>query len=140
MENKSLIQGTTWYWRKTFMNVLMHSSGRFSGGVDVKELCLVVNDSEKRQQLTKELANAQIQIQKKEVHLNSDHIPEGSTILYMREPNKNIEDEESDFEDTKQNLQKLKDYIFQNGGKIDGEVLSNPIKKSFFSFFGFKGR
>ena len=135
MDNNSLIQGTTWRWRKTFINVPMHACGRFSGATDVKELCLVVDTPETTKRITEELGNAGIQIQQKEVHIASDHIPEGSKILYVREPNKKIEDEENDFEEAEKNLQKLQDYIRQNGGKIEGEKPPVPIGKSLFQFW-----
>lgn len=135
MENKSLIQGTTWYWRKTFLNVPMHSSGRFSGAAEVKELCLIVDHLDNKRELIEELNQNQIRVNEKEVHLASEHIPEGSKILYARQPNKKVEDDATDYMEMEENLEKLKDYIFKNGGEIDGELPPLPPKKISFNLF-----
>jgi len=140
MENKSFIQGTTWAWRKGHIRFPMHSFLQDAGNFTTDELCLPFSDETQAQLISHELANNGIHTSIKHVHTSSKNIRKGEGILYARTPHPQIEIDENDFEDCATNLKKLKTYIFQNGGKIQGEKSQTPSKKFNLLRFFTEGR
>ena len=128
-ENSSLLQKTTWYWRQGLSQAPIHSNKSMGDVCKTLELYMPVKSEEQAQSITEELKNNGIKIGLKRTHSTFDIVPAGSLIifaaksLYMPGP------------DEEKNIELLKKYIFEHGGKIIENVPKKSVIKSIFSFF-----
>lgn len=130
--NNSLLKGSVWRWRYGQKRLPLHGNGSPSY-IEKLELYTPLQNKAQAQSIIKELKNNGIVAETKQTHSPCDSIPKGTLIVFASTS------EISPTKTEKENIEKLKAYILENGGKME----ENQPKTSFLSNFMkhlFRGR
>lgn len=118
--NNSTIQSKVWRWRQGLRQLPLHSASGGSQATPTRELYLNVADPIEEKKVMKELGEQGIRVESKRTRSRYDEIPAGSLIVYAS----------SSFEKTlkheQENIEKLKNYITLQQGKIMDSPFDKP--------------
>ncbi len=110
--NNSAIQSKVWRWRQGLRQLPLHSGSGETQALPTRELYLKVANPIEQKKVMKELEEQGIRVESKRTRSRYDEIPTGSLIVYAS----------TSFEKTlkheQENIEKLKNYIILQQGKI----------------------
>ena len=127
--NNSLLKESVWRWRYGQKKLPLHGNGSPSY-IKKLELYTQVQNNAQAQSIIKELRNNGIVTETKQTHSPYDSIPKGTLIVFASTS------EISPTKTEKENIEKLKAYILENGGKMEERQvktsnLGNFLKRIF---------
>ena len=127
--NNSLLKESVWRWRYGQKRLPLHGNGSPSY-IEKLELYTLVQNKAQAQSIIKELTNNGIVAETKQTHSPYDSIPKGTLIVFASTS------EISPTKSEKENIEKLKAYILENGGKMEERQvkatgLGNFMKRIF---------
>ena len=127
MANNSSLQGTVWYWRQGIRQSPMHSHRDFGDIRKTRELYMPVKGETHAQTIINELKQNGVELNMKKTHSSYDVVPAGSLIVFA--PVSLVLEQPSE----RENIEKLKNYISEHGGRIVENVPKKSILKGIVS-------
>ena len=118
--NNSAIQSKVWRWRQGLRQLPLHSASGGSQATPTREFYLDVANPIEQKKVMKELEEQGIRVESKRTRSRCDEIPAGTLIVYASTSfNAPLKHEQ-------ENIEKLKNYIILQQGKIMDSPFDKP--------------